>query len=89
MFSSREHAEQLLGYFARQHAEHGHEEDADGIDCARQWASLIAADSPSHDLVEALLMRVASRRDGGSGWVDLQLAVNAWARKADITPAGG
>jgi hypothetical protein len=64
------------------HAEHGHQEFADGAECAREWTALIDAEpSPSRDRVTALLARVASRRDVGSGWIDLQLGVNSWARR--------
>ena len=77
MFSSRKHAEQLLGYFTRLHSEHGHEESALGIECAREWAILAEMESPPVDRIADLLARVASRRDGGSGWIALQLGWNA------------
>jgi hypothetical protein len=89
MFSSREHAEQLLGYFTRLHSEHGHEEYALGIECAREWAILAEMESPPVDRIADLLSRVGSRRNGGSGWIELQLGVRAWAGKLGHVSSGG
>ena len=88
MFASRQHAEKLLGYFTRMEAENGHEENIDGVDCAREWVELIAMESPPNDRVAALLTRVDSRSGGGSAWIDLQLGVTTWARRKGFTVAG-
>ncbi len=79
IFLSRATADKLLRYFSRLYDEQGLDEYALGIECAREWATLIGSDSPPEEKRVTDLLDHLSEDSGGSAWVELQVAVRAWA----------
>lgn len=77
---SREHAENLVRYFARIAQENDAEVWQKGLSTAQEWLRLIDSINCSEEEISSFLGVVHANRHRTSGWYDLAHGAYSWAR---------
>jgi len=78
--TSKEHAEGLIRYFEMINKHYPAEKWRLGAETSKEWLRLIDSEAVSEPEVVSLLGITDQNKSKGSGWTDLAMGINRWAR---------
>jgi hypothetical protein len=77
-------ATELLAYFERTNREYPNRHWENGAEICRRWLTLQGQENVSQSEIDAIMSRLKSEPNYGSGWFDLEIQFSRWARQRGL-----